>query len=60
MNVLKNNFYIFNGLIKKMIFEQPIFDNFCHNFLSQTHILFLFFFSIALVFVPLPKFLCKF
>ena len=36
-----------------------IFDNFCDNFLSHTHIMFLLFLSIALVFVPIPLFLCK-
>jgi len=44
----------------EMIFEQPIFDNFCDNFLSQTHILLLLSLSIALIFVTLPIFLYKF
>jgi len=42
-----------------MIFVQPLFDNFCDNFLSHTHIMFLLSLSIALVFVPIPLFLCK-
>jgi len=42
-----------------MIFEQPFFDNFCDNFLTHTHIMFLLSLSIALVFVPTPHFLCK-
>ena len=43
-----------------MIFEQPFFDNFCDNFLFHTYIVFLLSLSIALVFVPLSKFICIF
>jgi len=42
-----------------LIFEQPFFNNFCNNFRSHTHIMFLLFLSIALVFVSIPRFLCK-
>jgi len=40
-----------------MIFQQPFFENFCNNCLSLTHIVLLLSLSIALIFVPLPKFL---
>jgi hypothetical protein len=42
-----------------MIFVQSLFDNFCDNFHSHTHIMFLLSHSTALVFVPIPLFLCK-
>jgi len=42
---------------REMIFEQPFYDNFCDNFLSHTHIVFLLSLSIALVFVPILIFL---
>jgi len=38
-----------------MIFEQSFFD----NFLSHTHMIILLSLSIALIFVSLPKLLCK-
>jgi len=40
-----------------MKFVQPFFDNFCDNFLSYTHIMFLRSLSIVLVFVTIPHFL---
>jgi hypothetical protein len=43
--------------IREMVFEQPFFDNFCDNFLFHTHTVFLFYLSVALIFVSLPKFL---
>jgi len=43
----------------KMIFEQLFFNNFCDNFLSHTHFMFLLSHSIALVFVSISHFLCK-
>jgi len=33
-----------------MIFEQLFYDNFCDNFFSDTHIVFILFLSIVLVF----------
>ena len=45
---------------REMIFEQPLCNNFCDNFLFYTHILFLLFLSIVLVFVSIFTFLCIF
>jgi len=48
-------------IIKKweMIFVHSYFDDFYDKLLSNTHIIFLLSLSIALVFVPIPYFLCK-
>ena len=43
-----------------MISVQPFRNNFCDNFLSHTHIMFLLSLSIALVSVSIPTFVCKF
>jgi len=43
-----------------MIFVQPFLTNFCDNFLSHTHIIFLLSHSIALVSMSISTFLCKF
>ena len=43
--------------VREMIFVQPLCDNFCNNFLSHTHIMFLLSLSIVLVSVPIPTFL---
>jgi len=45
--------------VRKMIFEQQLFDNFCDNFLSHTHIMFLLSLSNVLVFVSIHLFICK-
>ena len=46
-------------LLREIIFVQLFFDNYCDNFLSHTHIMFLLFLSITFVFVSIPLFLCK-
>jgi len=43
-----------------MIFVQPFFDNFCDKFLSHTQIMFLLSLFIALDFVSISHFPCKF
>jgi len=42
-----------------MIYVQPFSNNFFDNFLSHIHIIFLFFFSITLIFVSIHTFLYK-
>ena len=57
-------FFIGNSFIGKretreMIFIHLFYNNFCGNFLSHTHIIFLLSLSIVLVFVSVHTFLCK-
>jgi len=42
-----------------MIFVQLFFDNFCDNFFSHIHIMFLLSFSVALVFISITISFCK-
>jgi len=44
---------------RKMIFEQSFYNNFFDNFLSYTHIIFLFSFSVTLDFMLIHFFFVK-
>ena len=47
----------FNSIVtREMIFVQPFYDNFCDNFISHTHIKYLFYLSITLIFVSISTF----